>query len=416
MRSLVVIAIAVCLAACSGSSSSSSSSGSTTAATTAGSTSGSTTTSTTTTSAGSTSTTGTSASTSTTGSTGSTTTSGGSTGGFEDAQARCLQQATAACDHDQTCGTLAAADTSACIATFSCDDASTTSLADEQVDAGLADVNTVALSGCVSDVEGASCGETGSEAIHQSTNCATVSRGAGGQGDPCVAGSDCQVHFACVRQSTACGGTCQPWSTSGPCGLGSGAVAVGYYCGDDGGVIAQSTQGASCTEDKACSSPFVCVGPAGAKTCANVGTGVQGDGCAGTHGCAPGMVCLDSAGDAGFCWPRVADGESCNAVFSDGGINLTRDGGPRPVEALCLDQLFCNPSTVTCQQQAALGGACNPDAGNPHCLEGACLDNGSGPTCTFATAGTSCARNADCSSGSCFPVADGGAVCVDSCP
>ncbi|MBS2027773.1 MAG: hypothetical protein JST54_07730 [Deltaproteobacteria bacterium] len=429
MRKLLVIAVAASLAACSGTNASGSSSGSTGAVTasgtsgsTAASTTGAATTSSSGTSASATSTSGSSTGTSTTGSSGSsgaaTTSSSGSggTGGFESAHNRCLDEATAACQHDENCGSLNPADESLCVATYNCDDTVAESVADEQVDAGLATVDASALSACIQDIGNAACGDTGSAAIHGSLNCATVSRGLGGQGDACTTGNDCQVHFSCVRASTACGGTCQPWATSGPCGLGNGAVAVGFFCGDDGGVNPQSDAGAACLEDKECLPPYVCEGAAGAKTCATQGTGAQGDPCAGTHECALGFTCLNGGSDAGFCWPRSGDTGLCNLVFSDGGLSLRADGGARPVESLCLDQLYCDQTHATCHKQAVLGDACTPDAGNPHCLEGACVDNGSGSTCSYAPDGTACTRAADCSSGVCFPIADGGAVCGDTCP
>jgi hypothetical protein len=352
----------------------------------------------------------------------STSGSSGTTSGvsFEHAHDRCIQLATASCQHDVACGYLSQGDIALCEATWDCDNTVAENIGDEQVDAGKASVSATAIEDCVNDITNAPCGETGGTAYRHSSNCDQIARGPTQGGGYCETGSDCLPAYSCVRSTTACGGTCQAWSTSGPCGLGYPGVAIGYFCALDGGVIPQVGQGASCDADYECVGTLVCSGLTNSRTCQPFGTLSAGAPCLGTHTCAPSLACIGFRADAGgTCIARSTVGSDCTWHLVDGGVLLFRDGGAQPVDSLCGIDSYCDPISLLCTGQAVLGGGCATDGGNPACLEGICVpaSDGSGHgSCNIVGDGQPCQVGTDCASGYCAPAGDGGGACGATCP
>jgi hypothetical protein len=348
----------------------------------------------------------------TSGSTGSSTGSTGSTGDHVTSAARCHAIASALCRHDTTCGWYDAAESSRCEAAADCDDADLTALSDSEQAAGKYRTSQAELDACVADIGAAVCTLHASEARANSAHCQDIVTGTVAVGGPCLVGGDCVANAHCLRQQSTCGGTCTADLTTGPCGPGYAAVAVGYFCQDNSTVAPKAASGQACTADKGCLPGLVCEASG---VCGVQGTAPVDAACLIDHDCAPGEACLFARPDGGLgaCAARGGTNASCAVPFPDGGKAEFADGGFRPTSRLCKGELFCNPTTVTCQESSVLGEACGTDGGVPKCLVGAC----NGGTCARLAEGAPCTSASDCASGVCFGFTSGApSVCGHGCP
>jgi hypothetical protein len=111
-----------------------------------------------------------------------------------------------------------------------------------------------------------------------------------------------------------------------------------------------------------------------------------GQACTLTAECVEGSTCFTPTGaTAGTCTPQASEGASCQ-------------------NALCLPDLTCNTTTMTCQRRVLLGGACQTSA---DCLEGWC-NSGSCAAVAYAGPGEPCdGAGTRCTHGAC-PSAGGG--------
>ena len=341
--------------------------------------------------------------------------SGGSSGSsLPSAHQRCVTLAAAVCAHDTACGWYDATQTALCEASAGCSNTAAEAVGDGEVDAGRVVISATAYAACQADIASAACTETGAIARAQSANCSSVSTGTSPVNGMCLVSGDCQVRQStCLRSEAACAGTCASPITSGPCGVGEPGVALGSYCAPDGGAMPQGSAGTTCSVDVDCLPPLRCGGTRGANVCSTPGASMATQPCASNADCASNGVCvwIQTDGTGGVCMVRGGVGAACSLPEPDGGTLVFRDGGARPEAGLSNTGEYCDPGTITCQAQAALGAACNPDAGDPKCLAGSC----NAGNCTYAADGANCTRAADCLSGSCILVS-GAQVCAHSCP
>ena len=347
----------------------------------------------------------------------STTSTGGSTGGsttgsaptLTGASQRCTAIATAVCTHDVACGILAASQQDLCVQA-ACANAALLQLADAEEDAGQATYLSTSLDACVADISDGGCSQTGSALQANSSDCQTLGSGREEIGGSCVVDGDCLGGDVCVRSLGSCGGVCTERPSSGPCGLGSPPIALGFYCGTDGGVNAQQSPPASCSASNQCLPPYTCVGQSGAGQCNVLGAGGIGASCFAPGDCAIGFICNGSSHNMnGTCSPLGAPGSACVKIVGSGDAGVQK---PDPTQ--CQELENCDPVMLTCQAEVNIGANCNPDGGTPACAAGICLNADAGPSCQFLADGARCSSSPACASGTC--VFDGGrGNCAASC-
>lgn len=226
---------------------------------------------------------------------------------------------------------------------------------------------------CVDQLSGQSCSFEG---FHTTSACEGVITGTVATGGACKLDAQCANHGDCTPtgttcdpETTCCPGTCMGGSTEsalgGPCDDDMHTCATTAYCkpgatsGSNGTCTALVTaEAAACDDIAACSNPLYCN--------LNFQTGM------------------------GTCKKPAASGAAC--VRAD--------------LLACVDgRDYCNPTSLTCVRQVAVGAACMsgsaPCVDYASCIAGTCvIDIALGGTCVVDS-GAQCAGSLDCKNGTC---------------
>lgn len=259
-----------------------------------------------------------------------------------------------------------------CKATNSLDSDGFATLLDA-VHGGTVDFDGGQAQACLDQVTAQNCEFDG---FHTTSACDDVFGGTVAQGGACAIDAECAGGASCVQTDMNCDPDmmCCP----GTCGAPATTVASGGSC---------AAAGAECAEGTYCNGQDICA--------ALVTT--AGTACDSFAACANPMICNVFA-DMPTCEKPAATGETCS---------------PDALLA-CIDfNNFCDPMTLKCVANLAVGAACTQETncvGYATCVSGTCQKNsGVGGTCSDT--GVDCLGSLDCTNGSCV-AAPAGTSCL----